>query len=197
MKVLGLTGNIGTGKSTVAKMFARQGAAVFDADKKVHEFLLPEGKAYKKIAKQFSESLQGKKLCHQKLGEIIFKDPKKRKKLEDILHPLVWQERDAFVKKAKRSGVKAVILEIPLLFETGEEKKCDATICVTASALTQKQRVLRRKNMTAQKLKRIKNAQWPEREKKKKADFIISTDKSKKEVYKNVKTIWQTLIQEE
>ncbi len=118
MIVIGLTGSIATGKSFVARCFLKLGAAVFDADKNVHELLTFGGKAVKTVRELFPESYHEGEICRRRLGEIVFSDSSKRKKLEEIIHPLVDKSRKDFLKQCKKDKVKIAVLEIPLLFET-------------------------------------------------------------------------------
>jgi len=195
--VIGLTGSIGMGKSAATRMFARLGAHVFHADKVVHDLLLPEGAAFKKVSFVFPQSLWRGKISKKRLARTVFSDPAKLKKLEDLLHPLVWQACKKAIQKAQKKEIKAVVLEIPLLFETGEDKKCDATICLSASSAIQKERVLRRKNMTPAKLRAILSQQMPDAEKRKRADFVVRTDKGFADTRKQIIAIWNHLCESE
>ncbi len=191
--LIGLTGSIGMGKSATAKMFARLGAAVFEADKEIHRLLKPEGAAFKKVAAAFPDAVVGGKISRKKLGATVFQNKTKREKLEAILHPLLWREREKFLKRTAQKKKKAAVLDIPLLFETGEDKKMDWTICVSASKKTQKERVLARKNMTKEKFRAILASQMPDAEKRRRADFVIKTDKGFAEAKKQVQKIWEKI----
>ncbi|MEK7802227.1 MAG: dephospho-CoA kinase, partial [Pseudomonadota bacterium] len=144
MKILGLTGSIGMGKSLVASMLRRRRVPVFDSDRCVHHLLGPNGKACAAVAKAFPAAWDKKKhlINRQKLGDMIFHAPHQRRKLEAILHPLVAQAQKEFIAKARRTGIKTIVLDIPLLFETNGQRKCDAVICVTAPSFIQRIRVL-------------------------------------------------------
>ena len=177
MKVLGLTGSIGMGKSLVAAMLRRRGIAVFDSDRAVHNLLAPNGKAFETVALTFPESWDKKHhlINRRKLGEIIFVDPTAKSKLEAILHPLVTHEQKRFILKSRRMGRKNIALDIPLLFETGGERKCDKVICVTAPYFLQRQRVLVRTGMTEAKFKAIISPQIPDTVKRRLADIYLHT----------------------
>ena len=177
MIIIGLTGSIAMGKSTTAKYLMQMGIPVFDADQCVHEMLRAGGKKVKIVAKHFPNTYLEKKgsIDRKILGEIIFADNSKRKLLEKIVHPEVNKQRASWLKWAKRRRLKAVCYDIPLLFETNGNKKCDLVLVVTAPRLLQKQRVLKRKDMTETKFKNILKRQMPETEKIRLADYIIKT----------------------
>lgn len=189
MKIIGLTGSIGMGKSVTANMLRRLGLPVFDSDRCVHGLLNPNGKAFETVALTFPESWDAKNrvINRSKLGEIVFKDEQNRHKLEAILHPLVWHEQNEFIKKSRRAGHGAVILDIPLLYETGAERKCDLVICVDAPFVVQKQRVLSRPNMTEDKFFAILSGQIPNLEKKRQADIVIETGLGRAHTFRQLK----------
>src|SRR5476651_434921 len=141
MFILGLTGSIGMGKSTTAKMFAAEGVPVQDADAVVHQ--LYEGEAKAAIEAAFPGTTSGGKVDRAKLSRVL-SDPAALKKLESIVHPLVAQARDKFLAEAKRNGAKVVVLDIPLLFETGGDVRCDAVVVVSAPCDTQRARAFER-----------------------------------------------------
>jgi len=178
MKIIGLTGGIGMGKSTVAKMLRAFGFPVWNADKAVHDALRPEGKGFAAVAARFPEAIKRGRIDRKVLGRIVFKDPRKLRQLEKILHPLVRDSERVFLQQARDKKARAVVLEIPLLFETGAEARCDITLCVTASSSIQKARVLPRPNMTEDKLLGILARQMPNAEKCKKADYTVPTGTS-------------------
>jgi len=177
MIVIGLTGSIGMGKSGAAKMLKRMGVPVFDSDVAVRHALTRDEAAIEEIALTFPESWDRKnaRLDRGKLGAIVFDDARKRKKLESILHPIVQAGQKRFVAAMKRLGKKAVVLDIPLLFETGAEKRVDYTIVVTAPYSIQRRRVLRRVGMTQEKFEKILSHQMPDAEKQARADFVVQT----------------------
>ncbi|NTU76628.1 MAG: dephospho-CoA kinase [Alphaproteobacteria bacterium] len=174
--VIGLTGSIGMGKTTAAKILKGLGLSVFDADKAVHALMRKGGKAVKPIATLFPEAVESGAIQRRKLGHAVFQDPGRLKKLEKILHPLVRGDERAFLARARRRG-GAAVLEIPLLFETGAEKLCDVVFCVTAPRAVQRERVLKRRGMTPSKFEAILKRQMPDKEKRKRADVVIDTSK--------------------
>jgi dephospho-CoA kinase len=173
--VIGLTGGIGMGKSAVAKLLRGMGFPVYHADRAVHGLLRKGGKAVKPVARLFPEALRRGAIDRAVLGPIVFNRPAKLKKLERILHPLVREEEKIFLAKARKAKARAAILEIPLLFETKGEKRCDAVLCVTAPKAVQKARVLARPGMTEAKFRAIVSRQMPDKEKRAKADYVIDT----------------------
>lgn len=194
--LIGLTGSIGMGKSVTARLFEKEGAAVFCADSVARSFLRPGGKAEKKIKTLFPEALWRGHISRKRLGAIVFADPSARKKLEKILHPLVFAARAAFIERAARKKQSAVLLDIPLLFETGEDKKVDVIVCVSAPKKTQEKRVLKRKNMTRSKLRSILASQWPDEKKRRRATYVVKTDKGLADARRQVKNIWKELFGE-
>jgi len=175
MFILGLTGSIGMGKSTTAKMFADEGVPVHDADAVVHK--LYEGEATPLIEAAFPGTTSGGKVDRAKLGQRVLGDKDAITRLEQIVHPLVTQARERFVAAAERSGAKVAVLDIPLLFETGGEQRCDAIVVVSAPSDMQRTRVFERPGMTDDKLAVILAKQIPDAEKRARADFVVDTSK--------------------
>lgn len=177
MKIFGLTGSIGMGKSLVAALLRGRRLPVFDSDKAVHTLLSPKGAAFQSVARAFPAAWDAKNhvIDRQKLGAIVFADPVARRHLESLLHPLVDQMQKRFVLKARRMGARHVILDIPLLYETRGDKKCDAVICATAPFFVQRLRVLNRPGMNAQKFQAVLSQQLPDHEKRRRADATIPT----------------------
>ena len=179
MIIIGLTGSIAMGKSTTAKFLEEQGVPVFDADRCVHSLLGPRGQKVSMVAKHFPASYvktNGLGYIDRKiLGEIVFSDNAKRKVLERIIHPEVNRRRASWLGWAKRRRLRAVCYDIPLLFETKGEEKCDIVIVVTAPFFLQKQRAMKRKNMNKTKFENILRQQVPEQKKIKLADYIVKT----------------------
>ncbi len=173
--VIGLTGSIGMGKTTVTRMFMRQGVATCDSDAIVHALMGKNGKAVVAIAKLFPATLKDNAIDRQALGKEVFGNKVKLAKLEAILHPLVQQEQRVFILRAKRLGKKIVLLDIPLLFETGAEKRCHSVVVVSAPAFIQRQRVMARPRMTEEKFQNIIARQMPDREKRRRSDIVIDT----------------------
>lgn len=175
MRILGLTGSIGMGKSTAAAMFRRDGIAVHDADAAVHDLMRRGGAAVPAVAKAFPEALRDGAVDRKVLGALVFGKPEALRRLEAILHPLVRRRMRRFLQQAGRRGDKLVVLDIPLLFETGGERFCDAVAVVSAPRLIQRQRVLARPGMTPEKFAAILAAQMPDREKRRRADWVVPT----------------------
>lgn len=173
MFILGLTGSIGMGKTTTAKLFAEEGVPVHDSDAAVHR--LYEGEAVAAIEAAFPGATANGKVDRQKLGAMVVNDAGALKRLEGIVHPLVRQSETRFLEFARAAGEKIVVLDIPLLYETGAEKRVDAVVVVTAPPETQRQRVLERPGMTPDKLEALLAKQMPDSEKRARADFIVDS----------------------
>ena len=175
MFILGLTGSVGMCKSATAKMFADEGVPVHDADAAVHA--LYEGEAVPLIEAAFPGTTASGKVDRGKLGERVLGHPEEIKRLERIVHPLVARVRDDFLAKAERGGAKIALLDIPLLYETGGETRCDAVVVVSAPAEVQRERVLARPGMTDAKLAAILTKQMPDADKRARADFVVDTSR--------------------
>ncbi|MBU6463097.1 MAG: dephospho-CoA kinase [Bradyrhizobium sp.] len=173
MIVLGLTGSIGMGKSTTAKLFAEAGVPVYDADATVH--LIYEGEAVPAIEAAFPGSTADGKVDRAKLSAQVVHDAAAIKRLEQIVHPMLRAYHQKFLDTAEQSGAPVAVVDVPLLFETGGEKHVDAVVVVTTSPEVQRQRILARDNMTGEKLDVILKRQLPDAEKRKRADFIVDT----------------------
>lgn len=173
MVILGLTGSIGMGKSTTAKLFAEEGVPVHDADAAVHA--LYEGEATPQIEAAFPGTTSGGKVDRQKLGARVVGDAGALKRLEAIVHPLVRKSEQRFLAAARDKGEAVVVLDIPLLFETGGEERVDAVVVVSAPAQEQRRRVLERPGMSEEKFASLLAKQVPDAEKRKRADFVIDT----------------------
>lgn len=175
MFILGLTGSIGMGKSATAKMFQDVGVPVHDADATVHQLMGVGGKATSLIDTAFPGSVVKGAVDRQALGKVVFGDESALKKLESILHPLVRAEERKFLRLCQLHRNPLVVLDIPLLFETGGEKRMDAVVVVSASKTLQKKRVMARPGMNGDKFKAILKKQMPDTLKRRKADFVINT----------------------
>ena len=175
MIILGLTGSIGMGKSTTAQLFAEAGVPVYDADAMVHR--LYEGEAASAIEAAFPGTTAGGKVDRNKLSARVVRDPAAMKQLEQIVHPMLRAHHQEFLDDAERSGAAVAVVDIPLLFETGGEKRVDAVLVVTASPELQRERILARDNMTAEKLDAILARQLPDAEKRERADFVVDTSR--------------------
>jgi dephospho-CoA kinase len=168
-----LTGSIGMGKTTVAKMFERAGVPVFDADVVVRQLQGPGGALVEKIGELFPGCVRSGTLDRDCLAEIVLSDPEKLSRLEGIVHPAVRQARETFVDE--HEDAPALLFEIPLLFETDGEKEFDKVVVVSAPPEVQRDRVLQRPGMTVEKLQSILSRQMPDEEKRRRADFVVDT----------------------
>lgn len=173
MFILGLTGSIGMGKTATAAMFADEGVPVHDADAVVHR--LYDGEATPLIEAAFPGTTSGGKVDRGKLGERVLGDKDAIARLEQIVHPLVTKARERFVAEAERSGAKVAVLDVPLLFETGGDKRCDAVVVVSAPADVQRTRAFERPGMSEDKFSAILAKQMPDSEKRARADFVVDT----------------------
>jgi dephospho-CoA kinase len=173
MRILGLTGSIGMGKSTTAKLFIEAGVPVYDADAAVHKIY--EGEAAPAIEAAFPGTTVDGKVDRAKLSAKVVHDQAAIKQLEQIVHPMLGASRQKFLEEAERSGAPVVVMDIPLLFETGGEKRVDAIVVVSTDAATQRERILARGTMTSEALDGILARQLPDAEKRKRADFVVDT----------------------
>jgi dephospho-CoA kinase len=173
MIILGLTGSIGMGKSTTAKLFAEAGVPVYDADATVH--MVYEGEAAPAIEAAFPGTTVGGKVDRAKLSAQVVHDAAAMKRLEGIVHPMLRAYHQKFLDEAEQSGAPVAVVDVPLLYETGGEKRVDAVVVVTTSPEVQRERILARDNMTAEKLDAILVRQLPDAEKRKRDDFIVDT----------------------
>ncbi len=191
MLLLGLTGSIGMGKSTTADMFRAEGAPVYDSDRLVHDIY--NGPVAMEIERAFPGATVGGAVDRNRLASIVLGDAEAMKRLEAIVHPLVWEGRRRFLEEQARRGVKIAVLDVPLLFETGADKDVDAIVVVTAPKSLQRARVLARANMTEEKFESILARQTPDEEKRRRADFIVHTDAGLEAARGEVRAILKTL----
>jgi dephospho-CoA kinase len=173
MIILGLTGSIGMGKSTTAKLFAEAGVPVYDADAAVHR--LYEGEAAPAIEAAFPGTTVNGKVDRARLSAQVVHDPAAMKRLEQIVHPMLGASRQKFFRDAERSGAPVAVVDVPLLYETGGEKRVDAVVVVTTSPENQRERILARGTMTNEVLESLLARQLPDVEKRKRADFVVDT----------------------
>jgi dephospho-CoA kinase len=173
MIILGLTGSIGMGKSTTAKLFAEAGVPVYDADAAVHKIY--EGEAAPAVEAAFPGTTEAGKVDRNKLSARVVHDPAAIRQLEGIVHPMLGASRQKFLEDAERSGATVAVVDVPLLYETGGEKRVDAVVVVTTTPEIQRERILARDNMTAEKLDAILARQLPDAEKRNRADFVVDT----------------------
>ncbi|KAB2710702.1 dephospho-CoA kinase [Brucella intermedia] len=176
MIILGLTGSIGMGKTTAANMFAEAGVPIYSADDAVHR--LYSGRAAPLIEAAFPGSVENGSVNREKLSAAVIGKPEALKRLEAIVHPLVREEEEAFRRNAQETGAPLALIDIPLLFETGGDKRVDKIVVVSAPAEVQRTRVLARPGMSEEKLDAILARQTPDAEKRARADFIIDTSGS-------------------
>ena len=175
MYVLGLTGSIGMGKTEAGKAFARFGVPVYDADHEVHKLFARGGAAVVPVEKAFPGVEFGGAIDRAELGTRVFGNADALAKLEGIVHPLLTRGKQTFLKRAARNGARVVVMDIPLLFETHGDRACDGVAVVTAPGFVQRRRVLDRPGVSEERLRDILSRQMPDKEKRRRADFIIPT----------------------
>jgi dephospho-CoA kinase len=173
MIVLGLTGSIGMGKSTTATLFAEAGVPVYDADAAVHR--LYDGEAVAAIEAAFPGTTANGKVDRNRLSACVVHDSAAMRRLEEIVHPMLGASRQKFLQEAEQSGAPVAVIDVPLLFETGGEKRVDAVVVVTTTAELQRERILARPNMSEEKLEAMLARQMPDAEKRKRAHFVVDT----------------------
>ena len=176
MLLVGITGSIGMGKSTVAQMFKEHGYGVYNADDTVHYIYENDQEVIEKVERQFPGSTKNGVVNRLALRDILNKDPNKFRDLEQIVHPVTRKYQIIYIKKLIEEGKMGCVLDVPLLFETGGEKYVDVSVVVTASEATQQSRVVLERKVPLEIFNAIKDQQMPDRDKLKKADYIISTD---------------------
>ncbi len=196
MKVIGLTGGIGSGKTSVAKKLRTLGARVFDADEAAKNAVLPGNECYQQVVNCFGTKIvkADGKINREALAEIVFEDKKSLKILEEIIHGYVWQQADKFLHECQAAKEKAAILDVPLLIECGWHKKVDEVWLVALPVEKQIARTMERSNMTAEAVKARIAAQLPLDEKKKKATLIIDNSGTWEETEKQVIAAWEQAV---
>jgi len=194
MIIIGLTGSIGMGKTTTSKMFAEAGAAVFDADACVHDLYAKGGAAVPIIRAVFPDAIKRGAIDRAQLSKHLQKDPLHIQVLESFIHPLVGEARAKALADAKKSGKKIMVFDVPLLFETGGDQHVDKIVVVSASAEVQRQRVMSRPDMSTEKFEMILSRQTPDAEKRKRADYVVETDKGLDFARAQVQDIMNDLI---
>lgn len=175
MIVVGLTGSIGMGKSTIGKLFEAAGVPLYDADAEVHKLYARGGAAVALLEAEFPGVTRDGAVDRAALSARVLNDDRAMKTLESIVHPLVGESRAGFFERARQAGADLVVLDIPLLFETGGEGRVDKVVVVTAPADQQRERVLAREGMTVEKFEAINARQTPDAEKRRRADYVIDT----------------------
>ncbi len=194
MVLIGVTGSIGMGKTTVSNMMRELGIPVHDADVAIHYLLESNKESMEVVANMFPEAIDRNDegdifIDREKLGHIVFMDKDKKKQLEGYLHPLVTEDRNTFLKRKKEEGCKMVAFDIPLLFETGKDKEVDVTICVSAPPETQKERVLSRHGMTSEKFDAIVSGQMKDKQKCLLSDYGIDSGQEMDVMQKQVEEV--------
>jgi dephospho-CoA kinase len=193
MIVIGLTGGIGMGKSTATNTLRRLGVPVFDADAAVHRLQARGGRAVAPIAAAFPGSVRDGAVDREALRRAVLGNPTALKRLEAIVWPLVRDAERRFLARARRAGQRLVVLDVPLLFENGGERRVDQVIVVSAPAAVQRARVLRRRGMTAERFAAIHARQMPDAEKRKRADHVVKTGISRYFAQKAIRRIVRKL----
>jgi len=189
MIILGLTGSIGMGKTTAATMLRAMGLRICDSDAIVHELLGKGGGAVDAIAGEFGNVVHDGAVDRPALGQAVFSDPDALKRLEAVLHPMVQAAQADFLKNAALNGAQIAVLDVPLLFEVGTDRLCDAVIVVTAPRFLQEQRVLLRPGMTPERFRATLARQLPDVEKRRRADFVVHTGLGKCHTYRRLREI--------
>jgi len=193
MIILGLTGSIGMGKTTTAGLFADEGCPVFNADNAVHQLYAKGGRAVPLINAVFPDAVVNGAVERSVLGAHMRADPLNLKVLESFIHPWVEDMRKSFFDASRKENADIVVLDIPLLFETGGDKKVDYTVTVSAPAEVQKSRVMARPGMTEELFNMLLSRQLPDEEKRSRADFVLSTGVSISETRKQVQELVRKL----
>ena len=191
---LGLTGSIGMGKSTTASMFSARGVPVYDADAAVHQVYAPGGAAVKAVSEAFPDVLDAQGgIDRSKLRERVVGDSEAMKRLEQIIHPIVSGLQVSFLEKTASQGAEIIVLDVPLLYETGGDKRVDYVVVVTAPEDVQRERVLARGQLTPAQLGEILTRQLPDKEKRQRADFVIDTSLGLEYAEAQVNAVLRTL----
>lgn len=191
MRVVGLTGSIGMGKSTTAALFRSRGVPVHDADAAVHR--LYQGRAAEALCAAFPAACEGGAVDRKRMAQAVISDPAALARLEAILHPLVREEETAFLASTRAAGSSLCVLDVPLLFETGGLARVDVVLVVSADPATQRARVLARPGMTAQKFEALQARQWPDAEKRRRAHFVLDTGRGLEAAARGVDAILRAL----
>ena len=193
MLIIGLTGSIGMGKTTTANIFRRLGVPVYDADAMVHKLLGAEGGAVESVAAAFPGVLRGGAVDRASLGEAVFGRPDKLLALEEILHPMVADQKKRFLAANSRQRIRKVVVDSPLLFETGGDGSCDITITVSAPDFIQERRVLGRPGMSQERFNKILDSQMPDYKKRALSDFVVLTGLGRIDSLRQIyKILWAT-----
>jgi dephospho-CoA kinase len=193
MKVLGLTGSIGMGKTTAALLLRQLGVPVHDADAAVHRLLGKGGAAVPAVAAEFPGVVRDGAVDRTTLGARVFGDPEAMRRLERILHPLVRQDSARFLKAARVRGARVAVLDVPLLFEVGRDRDCDATLVVSAPPFVQRARVLARPGMTERRFAEVLARQMSDAQKRRRADFVVPTGLGRRPTLRRLRRVLKDL----
>lgn len=197
MIILGLTGSIAMGKSNAATALRRLGVPLFDADAEVHRLMAPGGAAVQRVEAAFPGARdEAGGIDRQRLGRLVFGEPAALRRLEGILHPMVRAAERRFVARARARRERLVVLDIPLLFESGGVERCDLVLVVSAPMRLQRERALRRPGMSESRFADVLRAQMPDREKRRRADFVVVTALDRGTTFRRLKGIVGSLRQE-
>ena len=193
--LLGLTGSIGMGKTTTARLFEAEGVPVYDADAAVHALYSQGGAAVEAVEALFPGVTAGGAVDRAKLSQTVLNDPAALKRLEAVVHPMAAAARAGFFERARAEKAKVVVLDVPLLFETRGDDQMDAVVVVTAPAEVQRERVLARPGMTEAKFAAILARQMPDVEKRERADFVIDTGRGMEAAREQVRAVLARLAE--
>lgn len=189
MKVLGITGSVGMGKTTAAKAFARAGYPVFDADVAVHDLLANDKQTIAAVRRTFPGAIERGAIDRKALGALVFASPAALARLEKVLHARVRARQRHFVRDARRGGATLAVVDVPLLFETGGDKEVDAVLVVSAPAAVQRARVLARRGMTPARFKAMRARQWSDRDKRRHANYVVDTGAGRAMMVRQIRAI--------
>ena len=193
MKILGLTGSVGMGKSTAATMLMRMRVPVYDADAAVHRMMAKGGGAVAAVAAAFPGVENNGAIDRAALGRRVFGDDAAMKRLEAIIHPMVRADESRFLAAMRRRGAKLVVMDVPLLFESGRQQRYDATMVISAPAFLQRARVLARPGMTAARFAAILARQLPDAAKRRRADFIVTSGLGRATTWRQLRRVLRAL----
>jgi len=192
MRIIGLTGSIGMGKSATAEIFRSLGVPVHDSDRAVHEIYA--GSAAALVSAAFPGAAGPDGIDRRKLGDLVLNNPTEMNKLEALIHPLVSAHRKAFLGKARGQGAQLAVCDVPLLFETGLDREMDAIVVVSAPFQVQKDRVLARPGMTEGRFNAILQKQWPDEDKRRRAHVVIDTSSSIEDAHQQIINLLRALV---
>lgn len=193
MKILGLTGSVGMGKSTAATMLKRMRVPVYDADAAVHRMMAKGGSAVAAVAAAFPGVENNGAIDRAALGRRVFGDGTAMKRLEAIIHPMVRADESHFLDAMRRRGAKLVVMDVPLLFESGRQRRYDATMVISAPAFLQRARVLARPGMTATRFAAILARQMPDAAKRRRADFLVTSGLGRAATWRQLRRVLRAL----